>query len=453
MNAQMLFKLLVNSRQLRRHDQWTRPQLVNYQAHALHSLREYAYAHSPFYQEFHAGMQNRPLHELPVLTKKMLMEHFDDLVTDRAVHLSDVRVHLQQSPDTPYLNRYWVNATSGSSGNPGIFLFDKREWAMVLVSFARGYEWAGVHVDLTHHRKMAVVSSITPWHMSYLVGTTLRSPWVSTLRLSASEPLQTLVRQLNDWKPEILISYASMARMLAVEQIEGRLNIQPQLVFTSSEVLTDESRRLIETAWGKILFNQYAATETAGIAAECEQHNGMHLYEDLVLVENVDERNQPVPPGVYGDKLLVTVLFNRTQPLIRYELNDSLRFSERTCQSGRLFTLVDAVQGRQEETLMLEAIQGGQTPVHPNVFHGVMDSISASAWQIVLRRDSLHVLVTDGLENQEGLIELLRNALEMQSVKVPHISVDIVSAVPRTANGKAPLIRLNLSEEDLESKT
>jgi phenylacetate-coenzyme A ligase PaaK-like adenylate-forming protein len=256
------------------------------------------------------------------------MEHFDDLVTERAVRLSDVRAHLRESPDTPYLNRYWVTATSGSSGNPGLFLFNKREWGVVLASFARGYEWAGMHVDLTHHRKMAVVASDTPWHMSHLVGKTLRSAWVTTLRLPASEPIQTIVRQLDEWKPDILIAYATMARMLAIEQLEGRLHIQPKRMLASSEVLTGESRRLIETAWGKILFNQYAATETAGIAAECEQHKGMHLYQDLVIVENVNQHDEPVPPGAYGDKLLVTVLFNYTQPLIRYELNDSVRFSE-----------------------------------------------------------------------------------------------------------------------------
>ena len=79
--------------------------------------------------------------------------------------------------------------------------------------------------------------------------------------------------------------------------------------------------------------------------------------------------------------------------------------------------------------------------MHPNVFHGVMDSVPVSAWQIVLRRDGLHVLITDGLKDQETFVGLLRNALETQSVKVPDITVEVVSAVPRTANGKAPLIR------------
>jgi len=56
----------------------------------LRSLREYAYAHSPFYQGFHQGLTDAPLHELPVLTKAMLMEHFDELVTDHAIRLKEV---------------------------------------------------------------------------------------------------------------------------------------------------------------------------------------------------------------------------------------------------------------------------------------------------------------------------------------------------------------------------
>lgn len=93
---------------------------------------------------------------------------------------------------------------------------------------------------------------------------------------------------------------------------------------------------------------------------------------------------------------------------------------------------------------MLEGLNGGQIPVHPNVFHSVMDSVSVSAWQIVLRRDGLHVLVTNTLENQEAFIGVLRSALEIQWVKVPNINVEVVSGVPRTTNGKAPLIRSEL---------
>ncbi|HEU5381525.1 MAG TPA: hypothetical protein VFV38_39395, partial [Ktedonobacteraceae bacterium] len=57
------------------HESWTRSQLMDYQARALRACRDYAYAHSPFYQRFHSGLMDRPLQELPVLTKAMMMEH------------------------------------------------------------------------------------------------------------------------------------------------------------------------------------------------------------------------------------------------------------------------------------------------------------------------------------------------------------------------------------------
>jgi phenylacetate-CoA ligase len=85
MEMQIMIKLMNNLGELRKHERWTRPQLEAYQGQELHRLREYAYAHSPFYQQFHKGLTDRPLKALPVLTKTMVMEHFDELVTDRAV--------------------------------------------------------------------------------------------------------------------------------------------------------------------------------------------------------------------------------------------------------------------------------------------------------------------------------------------------------------------------------
>jgi len=79
MDTQIILSILSQMRQFRQRDHWTRQQLETHQANALRSLREYTYAHSPFYRRFHQGLVDAPLHELPVLTKAMLMEHFDDL--------------------------------------------------------------------------------------------------------------------------------------------------------------------------------------------------------------------------------------------------------------------------------------------------------------------------------------------------------------------------------------
>ena len=449
MDIQIIVSLLSEMRQLRQHDYWTRQQLETYQENSLRQLREYAYAHSPFYQRFHQGLTDRPLHELPVLTKATMMEHFDELVTDRAIRLKDVQAHQAHlRGDEHFLGRYWVNATSGSTGHPGLFLFNRAEWITVLASFARAREWAGIKANLTNRVKTAFVASTTAFHMSARAGATLHSWWLPELRLSASEPLEMIVQRLNTWQPETLIAYASMARLLAHEQLAGRLQITPRTVFSSSEVLTDDTRRLIEHAWGKVLFNQYAATESGSLAAECDHHLGMHLFEDLTMVEVVDYQNRPVPPGVYGDKLLLTVLFNRTQPLIRYELNDSVRLASSPCPSGRPFALIDDIQGRMEDVLSFPARAGGMVAVQPLVFSQVMDMVPVSGWQVVRDKDGLHVLLSGvRSEFEDGkLADALQHALVEQGAVVPPIHVQRVSAIPRTVNGKAPLIKSNLSQ-------
>lgn len=454
MNAQVIARVLWLRRQFRQRDRWTRQQLEAYQAHALHRLREYAYARSPFYGRFHKGLTNHPLQELPVLTKGLLMEHFDELVTDCAVRLQELEAYLAAARGSErFLDRYWVNATSGSTGRRGLFLFNLAEWSTMLASYARSHEWGGgVQAGLTRRMKLAVVSTTTPWHGSAQVGATLQSWWVPTLRLDATNPTEAIVARLNTWQPETLVAYASMAHLLAEEQLAGRLRISPSAVFTASEVLTDGARRRIAEAWGRQPFNAYAATEGATIASECDRHKGLHLFEDLVITEVVDEHNRPVPPGVYGDKVLITVLFSRTQPLIRYEMSDSVRLAVSSCACGRPYALLDGIQGRVEEVLHFPAVGGGCIAVHPNLFHNVLDLVPASGWQVVQQHDGLHVLLSGVREDflDETLAEALRHELAAQGAIASSVRVERVPVIPRGAAGKAALIKSDLSRDHCE---
>ena len=94
MSTQIVLKVLAQRHRLRQRDRWTRRQLAEHQGRALYRLREYAYARSPFYGRFHKGFTHRPLDNLPVLTKQIVMEHFDELVTDPTVRLAEVEAHL-----------------------------------------------------------------------------------------------------------------------------------------------------------------------------------------------------------------------------------------------------------------------------------------------------------------------------------------------------------------------
>jgi phenylacetate-CoA ligase len=446
MSTQIILRVLALRHRLRQRDHWTRRQLEEHQGGALHRLREHAYAHSPFYGRFHKGFTDRPLSDLPVLTKQMVMEHFDELVTDPTIRLTDVEAHLATlSGGDELLNgRYRVASTSGSTGRRGLFLWDPGEWATVLASYNRSFDWAGVGAGLTHRTRMAVVSSTTPWHQSARVGTSVSSPWVPTLRIDSGDPLESIVERLNVFQPRVLVAYASMAHLLAEEQLAGRLRISPGFVFASSEVFTEQARRRVEEAWGRKPFEVYAATETAGIASECEQHRGMHLFEDLVITEVVDENNRPVPPGIYGHKVLVTVLFSRTMPLIRYEMSDSVGpASSPHCLCGRPFALIDGIQGRIEDVLRFPATSGEQVSVQPIVFHRVMDAVPAGGWQVAQGPEGLTVLLSGVREGfaDATLIDSLQRELEVQGVIVPPVKVRRVPNIPRTTVGKAPLIK------------
>lgn len=421
-------------------DRWTRQQVEAYQACALQACREYAYSHSPFYQRFHRGLTDRPLQELPVLTKAMLMEHFDELVTDRSIHLDDVRQYLTHSGGQErFLNRYRVMGTSGSTGQPGVFLASQGERTHLMAGFSRFPAWAGVNPD----SKAAIIASTASGHMSSQIPAMVHGQLLPRLQLSASDPVETLVRQLNEWQPDMVAGYASMLRMLAEEQYQGRLQITPLFLFSASETLTEETRQRIEQAWHTRLFNIYAATESGLLAAECTSHRGLHLFEDMVIVEVVDERNRPVPPGVYGEKVLLTVLFSRTQPLIRYEVSDRVsRSLIEQCSCGRPFALLEGIEGRAPEVLHFPTRTGEKVAVIPHVFHRVMDTVPASGWQVVQEQDELRVLLSGASEslNEATLLDMLYQALAAQGAIVPPVRIQRVAAIPRNASGKAPLI-------------
>lgn len=441
------FRVLWKRRALERGPQWTRPALVAHQQRSVDQLRRFAVERSPFYRRLHRGLEDRPLHELPILTKAGLMEHFDDVVTDRALKLAELENHLQQ--DTRgglFRGRYVVLATSGSTGLRGVFLFNEAEWIQALAFIARPMAWAGLTTGLRKPPRSAFIASTTPWHYSARVSTSLSSRLLPALRLDAAEPLESMVRRLNEWQPEVLAAYPSVLKPLAEEQIAGRLCIHLRSIATSAEVLTDEIRRRVQQAWGVRVYDTYGATEYAPIAAECARGR-KHLFEDGAVIEIVDERGRPVPSGVLGERVLLTVFNRWTQPLIRYEISDMARPIEGECECGRKLQLIECIEGRVEEVLHFASRTGEATvAVHPNVFHQALETAPVAGWQVIQDENGLSILVT-GLRDgswSRRLPPTLGRILEAQAAQPPEIRVIAVETLERGATGKAPLIHSRL---------
>ncbi len=443
MDPLLILKTVYRTQELKKHDLRPLEESLAIRDAAVSRLIQFARASSPFYAKFHKDLEEATLAELPVLTKATMMEHFDELVTDRSIRLADVERHLDRLPVQPlFLGNYRVCSTSGSTGRRGFFIFDVDEWVTTLASFRRSAAWCGVGSPM-FVTPMAVVASMVPWHITNQARSSMRLPWIRMERFDVTEPLETLTQKLNELCPRLVATYPSMGRTLAREQLEGRLAISPQLVFTGSEVLTPAVRSLMERAWGDgCVFDYYGATETGSIAAECNRHR-LHMAEDLLVVEGVDRQNRPVPPGIASAKLLVTVLFRQTQPLIRYEISDRVVFAGNGCNCGLPWRVLERVEGRDEEMLRLPATGGGTREVHPVVFEGILDNLPVAGWQVTSSGSDVTVLLAgaDGIA-ADPVREKILQELKRRGVEPATVTVGRVAELSRTATGKAAHVRV-----------
>jgi len=236
-----------------------REELLALQRRRLVATARHAAATSPLYRELYAGIEladDLDVRTLPVVTKAMLMERFDEWVTDPRLRCPEVEAHLERvRGDDLYLGSYRCMPTGGSTGRKGIFVYDRDEWRQCLSAFVRWSELMGLRPRLGRRVRVATVAATSPLHMTARFGLSLDLGLYATRRLDARTPLGELVDALNEHRPEYVLGYPSIASLLAVEQLEGRLRIAPRVVCTTSEVRTEEmtANILVRHAPGDLL--------------------------------------------------------------------------------------------------------------------------------------------------------------------------------------------------------
>ena len=439
------------ARELRQRARWDRASLLAFQASRLASLIQYAVSTSPFYREsYGSDVPNRhlTLEELPVLTKATMMENLDHLLTDRRLTLSHLDRHVDGlSRDEYYLGRYRVLVTSGTTGLRGVFVYDRPAWCTAIASALRSGSVMGYSPRLPGRLRYAFIGAPAAVHMSNRLPASADVGLYRMLHLEATRAIDELVHSLNAFQPDILQSYPSVGALLAIEQQEGRLRIHPRIVTTTGEMRTPEMEERMRDGWGVRPYNLYAMTEVGIVGSDCPEHRGVHLNEDLAIFEAVDEANRPVPPGSASYKVLVTNLFNYTQPLIRYEISDMLTMAPEPCPCGRSLALVSAIEGRNEDMLLLRGRNGRDVKVHPIHVHSALETrADVRQYQILHDDHGLHVLVVlargaSGAECSAAMADHLRESLSKLLVQPLPIEVRVVDSIPRE-EGHAAKLRL-----------
>jgi phenylacetate-CoA ligase len=430
-------------------ERWPRERLEAHQHARFAELVAWASRHSSFHRRLYGGPLDAAdvrRESLPIVTKTAMMAHFDEYVTDPRVRRDEVERHLATlgQDDAQLFGAYRVMASSGSSGRRGLYVWDRPAWSALVAASMRWMGWMGVGPRLPRWR-VAQVAAPDVKHMTARGAASSNVGVNRMLRIPASRPLPEVARTLEAFRPELLTGYPSAIALLAQEQLEGRLHIAPRVVSTTSELCTSEMAARICAAWGAVPFDCYAMTETGITATSCPEARQRHLYEDLCVVEVVDEAGRAVPAGTVGARVLVTNLANRVQPFIRFEVTDLLTVDPAPCPCGRTLRRLAAVEGRSDDVLSLPAVRGGRVAVHPIHLRSPLAARpEVVEYQIVHDDAGLEVLVVAPeapASLQHELARTLDAKLRALGVTVP-LRVQRVAAIAREDGaGKLKLVK------------
>lgn len=154
-------------------------------------------------------------------------------------------------------------------------------------------------------------------------------------------------------------SYATRLYEVMEEQgIDPRTDTRLHTLIIGAEPHSEEQRRRIEEMLGVKAYNSFGMSEMCGpgVAFECREQNGLHIWEDYYIVEIVDpETLRPVPDGEVGE-LVLTTLNREAMPLLRYRTRDLTRILPGECPCGRHHKRLDRMKGRSDDMMILKGV-------------------------------------------------------------------------------------------------
>lgn len=346
---------------------WPTPRLEQVHRERLGSLLNHAVNEVPFYRRRVATAE---LASFPVLRKQDVHAHFEELMEPSL--LAETK-----SPGRPR-GYGWVEVkTGGSTGTPTTVIHDKnfRDWGRAgrlysqhLCGFPIGTPffmlWGSMR-DINETRDAAtkrVLNMLLQVHPlnAFLMDETRMTAYAGEINASSLGHL---------------MAYVDAAYQLARFIEKSGLPMRPlQSIMACAGTVTDEFRTVLGRVFGARVHNKYGSRECADMACECAL-GGFHIYHTGVHLEIVDEHDQPVPPGTTG-RILVTLLYNRRFPLIRYEIGDLGALGTKPCPCGSPLPLLERVEGRISE--IITAATGAYiSPVYLRHLIGVVHNTSA----------------------------------------------------------------------------
>jgi putative adenylate-forming enzyme len=310
----------------------------------------YALTHSAFWKERAHGLDASQWRSFPVVDKATVMAHFDVFNT-RGVRAADVMMHArheQQGPHTT-LQGLTVGLSSGTSGHHTISLLDASEQA----GFA-GFMVSRLLDGVPKLRRRRVAFFMRANSKAYEAA---NSPIIDYRFFDLSWSEEKIAQDLNDLQPDVVLGPPAMLGIIANLVSTGRAPIQPELVFSVAEVLEPQQRLHLEHVFGVMVRNVYHTSE--GLLGVTCRAGRLHIPEDVTHVDL-----EPLGEGRFTP--VMTQLFRRVLPFMRYRMNDVITLDETPCPCGSSFRVIAHIEGRCDDIFLLKSVQGTVRRVFPD---------------------------------------------------------------------------------------
>jgi phenylacetate-coenzyme A ligase PaaK-like adenylate-forming protein len=257
---------------------------------------------------------------------------------------------------------------------------------------------------------------------------------------SALYPADRIVRDLNAFQPAMVGGYPSNLELLIDEAEAGRLNISPVLIMTGGEYLSDSLRTRLADAFHCYVQTSYSCTEGGTVACEC-RCGKFHINDDWLIVEPIDEKGNPVRDGVQSDRILLTNLYNYTQPFIRYEVTDRVIMHHEECGCGKSSPWLE-LEGRTDDVTVFTG-GGREIKIAPLSVYAVLKEVhSLRRFQVMVysgNRIELRIEENEGEDRMAAFhqaAEALKEYLYSQGIENVDISLSEDPPAQHPKSGK-----------------
>ena len=378
---------------------------------------------SPFYQELYRRKgisaesisRVEDIRELPFTTKQDLREHFP-----------------YGFLSLPKKETIRLHSSSGTTGNPTVIFHNRHDidsWANLM---ARSLYCAGVR-DTDVFQNICGYGLFTGG-LGFQYG--IERLGCLSIPAGAGNSLRQ-IKLMRDYGTTVAHAIPSyLGRLYEVFQEEGlhpKKDTQLHTLVIGAEPHTEEQRRRIEEMFGVKAYNSFGLSEMngPGVAFECTEQAGLHIWEDAFLVEILDpETLEPVEEGETGE-LVMTTLDRQAMPLIRYRTRDLTRIIPGTCACGRTHARIDRIAGRSDDMFIIKGCN-----VFPMQVEGVLLKIPEVGSDYLITLENIN-----GIDEMIVEVEVKKDWFNGDIARLDRLSRQITHQIRDEVLAK-PIVRL-----------